>query len=209
MGGMGTLTPAGAQTAPDPTTTTVTPTTVTSTTIVPPTTLPPTAPPPILPPVLSDLFPGIDPSITPEQLAAFFRWLSGPPVPDGSGLGRRIVYTVRGQRTWLVDDSGQVVRTYRVSGRAGMPRPGSYRIFSTSRYASSGSARMEYMMRFTRGRKLAIGFHSIPVRRNGSPLQTEQQLGTPLSHGCVRQSMADAAFLWSWAGVGTPVVVLA
>jgi lipoprotein-anchoring transpeptidase ErfK/SrfK len=67
---------------------------------------------------------------------------------------------------------------------------------------------MEYMIRFARGRRLAIGFHSIPVRRNGQPIQSEAQLGTPLSHGCVRQSLPDAAFLWGWAGVGTAVVVM-
>lgn len=191
--------PAAAQSGPDPTTTTTVPDT-TTTTVAP-------APAPLAP-TLADLFPGIDPSITPEQLAAFFRFLAGPPVPAGSGSGRRIVYANGAQRVWLVDEAEQVVRTYRVSGRGGMPRPGVYRIFSTSRYSSSGAVRMEHMMRFARGRRLAIGFHSIPVRRNGTPIQTLGQLGTPLSHGCVRQSPADAAFLWTWAGVGTVVVVL-
>ena len=181
-------------------------TTTTTTTSVPPES-PPT-PAPVPTPTLADVFPGIDPSITPEQLAAFFRFIAGPPVPAPSGAGRRIVYSISGQRVWLVDDAEQVVRTYRVSGRLGLPSIGNHRIFSVSRTSSSGAVSMQYMMRFARGRKLAIGFHSIPVRRDGSPLQTEAQLGTPLSHGCVRQSISDAAFLWSWAGVGTAVVVL-
>lgn len=32
--------------------------------------------------------------------------------------------------------------------------------------------------------------------------------GRPMSHGCVNMSMADAAWLYKWAGIGTPVVVI-
>lgn len=67
---------------------------------------------------------------------------------------------------------------------------------------------MEFMVRFARGRRLAIGFHSIPVsRRGGAPIQSESELGRFRSAGCVRQSYADAARMWEFAGVGTPVVV--
>jgi lipoprotein-anchoring transpeptidase ErfK/SrfK len=66
---------------------------------------------------------------------------------------------------------------------------------------------MRFMIRFAHGRNLAIGFHSIPTVR-GKPLQSESQLGTYQSHGCVRQSVPDAFFLWLWAPVGTPVVVI-
>ena len=70
-------------------------------------------------------------------------------------------------------------------------------------------SQMEAMVRFARGRSLAIGFHSIPVRRNGTPIQSLEQLGTYRSSGCVRQSVGDAAKMWGFAGVGTPVVVVA
>jgi lipoprotein-anchoring transpeptidase ErfK/SrfK len=66
---------------------------------------------------------------------------------------------------------------------------------------------MEYMIRFAHGANLAIGFHSIPTVR-GRPLQSESQLGTPLSHGCVRQRVSDAAALWNWAPIGTRVDVV-
>ena len=52
-----------------------------------------------------------------------------------------------------------------------------------------------------------IGFHEIP-NRNGVPLQSYEQLGLPLSHGCVRQTTADALWIWNWAPIGTKVVVL-
>lgn len=144
---------------------------------------------------------------TPEELWAWFSAL--PPIPAGSGEGRRIVYSIGQQRVWLVEGGEWLHKTYLVSGRRGLPGLGTYRIYSTSRYARSGSVSMEYMMRFARGRSKAIGFHSIPVDRRGRPLQRLEDLGSPRSHGCVRQWIGDAAYLWEWAPVGTTVVVVA
>lgn len=132
-----------------------------------------------------------------------------PPLPGGSGDGRRVVYSLGQQRVWWVEADGRVVNSYLVSGRRNLPRRGTYQVFSKSRHAwSTGGATMEYMIRFTWGSSLAIGFHSIPRDRNGRPLQSEAQLGQPLSAGCIRQRDADAAALWNWAPVGTKVVVV-
>ena len=127
-------------------------------------------------------------------------------VPDGSGTGRRVVYSNGQQRVWLVEDDGRVDSTYPVSGRRGDPNPGTYQVFSRSRHARSGSVTMEYMVRFAHTPGLDIGFHAIPVGRRG-PIQSESELGQYRSHGCVRQSLADAAHLWDWAPIGTPVIV--
>ncbi len=131
-------------------------------------------------------------------------------LPGGSGEGRRVVYSIGQQRVWWVESDNRVVNTYLVSGRSGTPAYGTYHVYSKSRYTTSldGSARMEYMVRFAWGRSAAIGFHSIPVNRYGTPLQSEAQLGTPLSAGCVRQRWWDAAGLWDWAPIGTTVVVV-
>jgi lipoprotein-anchoring transpeptidase ErfK/SrfK len=68
---------------------------------------------------------------------------------------------------------------------------------------------MEYFVRFTQGPTgAAIGFHSIPTM-DGTPLQTTAQLGTPQSHGCIRQWKPDAIALWNFAPIGTKVVVVA
>jgi lipoprotein-anchoring transpeptidase ErfK/SrfK len=185
--GLGLLVAGWPATAGAQTTTTVPSTTSTSptTTVPPPPPAPPTPPPP-----------------TQEQIDAFLRAL----VPPNSGHGRRIIYSNSWQRVWLVDDQDRLVKSYLVSGRRGVPHAGVYRVYSKSRYASSGSARMEFMVRFARGRSLAIGFHSIPyVGRR--PLQSVFQLGTFRSHGCVRQWILDAAYLYMWAPLGTVVVV--
>ncbi len=134
---------------------------------------------------------------------------AAPVVPPGSGAGRRIVYCVNCQRVWLVEDDGRA-RTHPVSGRAGVPRNGTYKVFSKSERAVAGSrkATMRHMVRFARGRTLAIGFHSIPRDLKGRPIQTESELGRYRSLGCVRQADRDALALWNFAPIGTKVVVV-
>ena len=131
-------------------------------------------------------------------------------VPADSGHGRRIIYCISCQHVWLVEESGYLARDYAVSGRANTPAAGTYQVFSKSpvAWAGYGGITMEYMVRYTWGRTLALGFHSIPKRPDGSFLQTEDELGQYRSAGCTRQRLEDARFLYHWAPVGTTVVVL-
>jgi len=131
-----------------------------------------------------------------------------PGVPADSGAGRRIVYSNTQQRVWLVEEDGAVAKTHLVSGRRNFPRAGTYAVFSRSPSTRSGAVTMRFMVRWHQTRRLAVGFHSIPVNRSGRPIQSEGQLGSYRSHGCVRQRLADARFLWDWAPLGTPVVVV-
>lgn len=136
-------------------------------------------------------------------------WL-GPPVPPNSGSGRRIVYGNAAQRVWLIEDDETVFDSYLVSGKYNYPRPGNYAVYSKSRhaFADHDGITMEWMVRFAHGRRLRIGFHGIPVYANGRPMQTEEQLGTYRSSGCVRQRLDKAEQLYHWAPIGTPVIVL-
>lgn len=134
---------------------------------------------------------------------------SGAPLPANSGDGRRAVYAVNAQHVWLVEADGTVVRDYNVSGHRGYPKPGTYAVWSRSPVSRAGSLRLNDMVRFARSRRTAVGFHQIPLRRNGTPIQSDAELGRFRSHGCVRESAADAAFMWDFGQIGTPVVVLA
>lgn len=130
--------------------------------------------------------------------------------PSGTGEGRRVVFDISRQRVWLVGDGEDVLRTYLVSGSVtDNLGPGTYEVYSRSRHATGidGSS-MDFMVRFTQGDSAAIGFHDIP-ETDGEPAQTRTQLGTPRSHGCVRQARPDAVALWRFAPVGTAVVVTA
>jgi hypothetical protein len=132
-------------------------------------------------------------------------------LPDGSGSGRRVVFSEGRQRVWLVAADNEVRRTYLVSGSIfDNLDPGSFEVYSRSRQAwgIDDSGTMKYFVRFTQGDNAAIGFHDIPVD-DGKPVQSVDQLGTPLSHGCVRQRRADAIALWRFAPLGTKVVVTA
>ena len=133
-------------------------------------------------------------------------------LPKDSGTGRRVVFSALEQRVWLVNLDGTINRTYRVSGSIhDNLNPGTYAVQSHTRHATSYdyASHMEYFVRFTSGKNAPIGFHDIPVSNSGSLLQNLEQLGTPLSSGCIRQARPDAIRLWEFAPVGTTVVVLA
>lgn len=133
-------------------------------------------------------------------------------LPAASGEGQRVVYSESRQRVWLVDEDGAVERSYLVSGSVyDNLQPGTFSVYSTSRWAVGidDSGVMQYFVRFAHGDTgAAIGFHTIPTK-DGVPLQRVGQLGTPQSHGCIRQRTSDAVALWEFAPVGTTVVVTA
>ena len=135
-------------------------------------------------------------------------------LPANSGTGRRVVYSKPRQRVWTVEADGTVSKTHLVSGRLtyNQPSPGTYSVFSKSMYTcniKNPAICWRYMVRFAKGGDEGdnIGFHEIP-KKNGVPVQSVSQLGTPLSGGCVRQATSDAIYMWDWAPVGTRVVVL-
>lgn len=133
-------------------------------------------------------------------------------LPADSGAGYRVVFSESRQRVWLVDADNRVERTYAVSGSLyDNLDPGTYEVFSRSEqaYAFDGSGSMQYFVRFAEGDTgAAIGFHDIPVGNDGDLVQTVDQLGTPQSHGCIRQERDDAIALWEFTEIGTEVVVV-
>ena len=132
-------------------------------------------------------------------------------LPTDSGTGRRIVYSNRQQRVWAVDESGVVVKTHQVSGRIGTPSVGTYKVWSrsdTTCAVSNSAVCWRWMVRFAIGPNGGnVGFHEIPVK-NGQPVERDDQIGQPLSGGCVRQLTADAEWMWEWAQLDTVVVVV-
>lgn len=135
-----------------------------------------------------------------------------PPLPPNSGTGRRLVYERAGQRVWAVADDGTIIRSWLVSGsRYNNEVPGTHKVYSKSEITTAwnGSAFLKWMVRWLKTDIGAIGFHQIPVHRDdGTVYQTEEELGTRLSGGCQRQTKEDAEFLWKFAKIGTPVVVI-
>jgi len=147
--------------------------------------------------------PSIAPSITETRRFA-------PRLPRNTGTGRRVVYSNSLQWVWVIDKNEDVVRSMPVSGRRGVPAPGSYKVTSQSLWSFSldfEGVDFRWMTRFALGPEGGnIGFHEIP-RKDGKPMQTEAQLGAFAGSGCVRMATADVKFLYQWAKPGTPVVV--
>ena len=100
-----------------------------------------------------------------------------------------------------------VVATHRVSsGKAGMSTPtGTYNILSKvdRAYSSTYNLYMPYWMAFI-GSK--YGLHELPEWANGYK-EGQNHLGIPVSHGCVRLGVGDAAQVYNWVEVGTPVYI--
>lgn len=132
-----------------------------------------------------------------------------PLAPPNSGSGRRVVYSNPRQRVWWVNENNEVERTYLVSGRYGSPSGGTYHVYRKNPLAWAGhdGITMRWMVEFAPG-GLGIGFHAIPRYADGTPLQSESQLGTYRSAGCVRQADHDSYALYQWASIGTKVVVV-
>jgi hypothetical protein len=105
-----------------------------------------------------------------------------------------------------------VLRDYKVTGRVDRPRPGVYHVYSKSPTAVNPGERLTFdlMVRFAYGVTGArIGFHTIPRYYDGRPIQAEKDLGRAIGMGgCVRQSRADAQWLYAWSRVGDTVVVV-
>ena len=134
-----------------------------------------------------------------------------PPLPEDSGSGRRVVYDRAGQRVWAVDANERIIRSWLVSGSTySNEQPGTHTVYSRSDMSTAwnGKAWLPQMIRYQQTAIGHIGFHAIPLHvSDNSPYQTTDELGTRLSGGCQRQHNLDAAFLWSFADVGTTVVV--
>ncbi|HEY3834236.1 MAG TPA: L,D-transpeptidase [Acidimicrobiia bacterium] len=134
---------------------------------------------------------------------------TGPAVPANSGSGRRIVYSNSQQRIWVIEANGVVTYSWLVSGRTGTPPFGTYSIQRRLAPDTAGDLILPYFQGFLRGSSGKwFGFHGIPLNPNGTPIEPDDQLGRPESHGCIRLSQADAAILWTWGTLGTVVVAV-
>ncbi len=136
-----------------------------------------------------------------------------PPMPpdSGQGTGMRVVYDRTGQRVWAVDDDERVVRSYLVTGsRYRNEVAGEHRVYSRSEVSTAWNleAELPLMVRYLQTERGHIGFHAIPIHNDdGTPYQTEAELGQKLSGGCQRQAQLDAQFMWAFAQIGTRVIV--
>lgn len=123
-------------------------------------------------------------------------------VPDDSGTGRRIVYSLSQRRVWLVDASDTARRTFAVWPGTVSPDPGTYTV-STRRDATTGSdgVRIEHIVYFTAKNGINIAFSNALDGSSPPPAS-----GTET--GGIRMPKADGSALWAFGTTGTTVAVV-
>jgi len=127
------------------------------------------------------------------------------PAPAGGG-GKRIVVDLSAQRMYVYQD-GQLLWSWVVStGVRGGTATGHFRVLNKipSAWASTWSLKMPHWLGIYWAGSLQNGIHALPILPNGQTLWAGY-LGTPVSYGCVILSTQNAATLYNWATVGTPV----
>ncbi|MET9392765.1 hypothetical protein ABZY20_20620 [Streptomyces sp. NPDC006624] len=123
-------------------------------------------------------------------------------LPDGSGKGARVVYSLRGDRVWLVGANGKVARTFEVAPSAVDPAPGSYAVTSRSNAVTgSDGIPVEHVVRFTSVDGVVVGFSAAVDESKAAP---DPRVRT----GGIRESRADGAAMWTFATIGRKVVVV-
>jgi len=124
------------------------------------------------------------------------------------GRGREIFVSLSRQRLWAYED-GKVVMTFLISsGEPRRPtRRGNFRVQSKIPEAWSNiwQLRMPYWMGIYYAGRIENGIHAMPLLRNGTPVRWP--VGYPASYGCVVATTKDAAALYRWTPLGTPVYI--
>ncbi|WP_225099756.1 hypothetical protein [Streptomyces sp. CoH27] len=122
-------------------------------------------------------------------------------LPSGSGTGERVVYSLDDDRVWLVGQTGEVQRTFKVEPGTLDPPPGTYWVTSRSA-ATTGTdgTPIEHVVRFTAVDGLAIGFSAaIAAQASADP---------NLRTGGIREKRDDGLAMWNFATRGVRVVVI-
>jgi hypothetical protein len=123
-------------------------------------------------------------------------------LPDHSGKGVRVVYSLGEDRVWLVAAGDKVRHTFKVVPAGVDPVPGSYPVTSRSgRVTGSDGVPVEHVVRFTKNRGTVIGFSAaVGPTPEGRP--------TTGATGGIRESQEDGTRMWKFALVGMKVVVV-
>lgn len=124
------------------------------------------------------------------------------PVPDGSGTGRRIVYSLGRDRVWLVDADDAARRTFTVWPGTVDPASGSYTV-SLRKDATTGSdgVQIEHIIYFSAKSGVNIAFSNAVDGSSPPPASGART-------GGIRMPKADGAALWAFGATGTNVRVV-
>jgi lipoprotein-anchoring transpeptidase ErfK/SrfK len=128
-----------------------------------------------------------------------------------AGSGKKIVVSLSKQ-TMTLFEKGRTVSVRKISsGKWSTPTPvGEFKVKNkiSVAYSRAYGLYMENWMAFSADGR--YGLHSLPywkLKDGGKLYEGAAHIGTPVSHGCVRQTLADSKTLFDWTPVGTPVTI--
>jgi lipoprotein-anchoring transpeptidase ErfK/SrfK len=137
-----------------------------------------------------------------------------PPVPQRPASahhnGKSIVVSISEQRVYAYEGDELVFNFVASTGRNNLTLPGNFRILDKipNAYSNPWGFWMPYWMGiYWVGSNLENGFHSLPVLYNNQEIWGDE-IGTPITYGCVVLSPGEMKQLFSWADIGTPVEII-
>jgi hypothetical protein len=141
-----------------------------------------------------------------------------PPVPADSGTGKRVVYSIKDNRVWLVNEADNSLRDYVIAPAPVKPVPGAYSVTVKKEEAQNGSdgLRITHSVRFGFAQGIPLGFAATdtPLDKINAPKPSASGTTRPKSSppaqpsAGIRSTPDDGLALWNFAPVGTPVVVV-
>jgi lipoprotein-anchoring transpeptidase ErfK/SrfK len=132
-----------------------------------------------------------------------------PPQTPAPSKNKSIYVSMSQQRMYVYENGAQIY-TFPVStGQAGRETlPGNYRVKTRIDHAWGSAWRIwmpSWLGIYNVGR-YENGIHAVPITENGE-VMWENSIGQPASYGCVVLRTNDAATLYQWADLGTPVTI--
>ncbi len=143
-----------------------------------------------------------------DDIAIPSTWrIAGAPAP---ALSKRILVSIKEQHVWAWEGDHLVFSLVASTGISTHPtRPGKYAIKTKLPMARSTGLNLDmpsWLGIYDAG-STENGFHGLPVNlANGNKLWGGF-IGSPISYGCVVMRDSDAAALYDWAEIGTPVEI--
>ena len=131
------------------------------------------------------------------------------PIQGLAGGAKLIVVSIHEQHVYAYQGSTLVYSFAASTGRNNNTLTGTYHIRdkTPNGYDPDRNFWMPDWMGIYYVGSLEDGFHSLPLLANGQRLWADE-IGTPITDGCVVLGIADAHALYSWAEVGTTVQIM-
>jgi LysM repeat protein len=127
--------------------------------------------------------------------------------PQASGSNKRIVIDLSEQHMYVYQDGALLYSWVTSTGMPGAATiPGHFQVLNKlpNAYAYTWGLQMPYWLGIYWAGSLQNGIHALPIMADGRILW-DGYLGQPVSYGCVILSTENAATLYNWADLGTPV----